>query len=70
MPDFYIPHKNMIFEIKNSWLFDILKQDITNKLKAANNLGYETYIFIDKKILYKYEDNQYILKNIDMLNYM
>jgi len=70
LPDFYIPHKNMIFEIKNSWLFDILKQDITNKLKAANNLGYETYIFIDKKILYKYEDNKYILKNIDMLNYM
>ena len=47
--DFYIPSKNLIVEIKNSYLAKKDKKKIDQKEKIVKALGYEYIIIIDKK---------------------
>jgi len=51
-PDFYIPSKNLIIEIKNSYLAKKDKEKIEAKEKAVLLKGYKYLIIIDKN----YED--------------
>jgi hypothetical protein len=54
-PDFYIPHKNLIIEIKSTWTYKKYLQINVLKKQAAINLGFnfEFWICSDKKILEK-----------------
>jgi hypothetical protein len=51
-PDFYIPSKNLIVEIKSSYYFNRDREQIISKAIAVMKLGYEFMIIIDKE--YKY----------------
>jgi hypothetical protein len=46
--DFYIPSRNLIIEIKNSYLYEKDKSKIKVKEKTVKNLGYDYIIIIDK----------------------
>lgn len=46
IPDFYIPNENLIIEIKFSWTLDI--QNMKDKFKAYEQLGYNTKLILDK----------------------
>ena len=47
IPDFYIPSKNMIVEIKSSYTLD--EQNMKDKFKAYKELGYSTKLICDHK---------------------
>jgi hypothetical protein len=49
IPDFYIPSKNMIIEIKSNWTLDI--QEMKDKVKAYIELGYKVKVICDHKEL-------------------
>jgi hypothetical protein len=46
-PDFYIPSKNLIIEIKSSWILNIDKE-INEKKKAVISNGFEYLMILDK----------------------
>lgn len=47
IPDFYIPSKNMIIEIKSNWTLD--EQEMKDKIKAYKELGYKFKLICDHK---------------------
>lgn len=47
IPDFYLPETNTIVEIKSSWTLD--KQNMKDKMKTYNKLGYNTKLICDHK---------------------
>jgi hypothetical protein len=47
-PDFYIPTKNLIIEIKNSWLAERDKESIKAKQKATIANGFNYIMIVDK----------------------
>lgn len=49
IPDFYIPSQNLIVEIKSNWTLD--KQNMKDKFKAYQELGYNTKLICDYKTL-------------------
>jgi len=49
IPDFYIPSTNTIVEIKSSWTLD--EQNMKDKMKAYKELGYNTKLICDHKII-------------------
>lgn len=56
--DFYIPSLNLVVEIKSSYYFKKLKDQIKSKGAATKNLGYNYILIIDKR--YKNFKNQLI----------
>jgi hypothetical protein len=47
-PDFYIPSKNLIIEIKNSYLAKKDKKKLESKKQSVKKLGYNYIMIIDK----------------------
>jgi hypothetical protein len=62
--DFYIPHLNLIVEIKSSWTIKI-DEGIIEKKKATLNLGFKYIMILDKK----YEEFNYLyVKSLSRCN--
>ena len=56
IPDFYIPSTNTIVEIKSSWTIDI--QNIKDRFKRYQELGYKTILMCDHREIDVYSDEQ------------
>lgn len=56
-PDFYIPKDNLIIEVKSEWTFNVNKEKVLLKLKAAKEC-FNSYILICSKnqILYRIDE--------------
>lgn len=53
IPDFYIPSTNTIVEIKSNWTYD--EQNMKDKFKAYEDLGYTTKLVLDHKEINLYD---------------
>ena len=64
VPDFYLPEKNVIIEVKGLRFYD--PENLKDRKEALNKLGFTFYVYLEKKLLL--EDFPSITEAVELLD--